>query len=360
MKKVTRGLSILVAMLLLIGCVGCGKTTAYQKNSTKTNSSESASAGESADTSETANASANATVSTKKDTAGLKIAFSSIGAEDDAPWVGKLWNEVESVCEDNNWEFIGLSAGGVPAKQKSQIDELIDQNPDYFVLMAGDAAMADEWVKKIHYAGIPVIMIGTDSTISAYNEVSAYVGEDQEALASQLVMDMINANGASANLNVVAISGFSAQQDYILRAQGAEKTLGYFSNYNLLETQYAGCSREEAKSIMDDYLKNYDNIDVVLCYDCEFAMGALDSLKEAGKEGEIQIYTITASEETLAAMKDGYIAECAVNSAQDMADSLAETITGLENGTIPDHYKYTQREYVTVDNLSDYMDKAVY
>lgn len=356
MKRLTRGLSILIAMLLLVGCVGCGNSkTAYDRENAK----ESANADTkiSADASASGSASADADT---KDTSGLKIAYSCIASEESAPWVGVLWNDMESMCEENGWEFIGLSAEGAPSKQRDQVDELIAKDPDYFVLMAGDATMADEWVKKIHDAGIPVIMVSTDATVSAYNEVSAYVGEDQEALSSQLVMDMIAKNGESAGLNVVAITGYSVQQDYILREQGVEKTLPYFSNYKLLSTEQAGHSRDKAKEVMEEYLSFYDNIDAVIAYDCEFALGALDAIKEAGLEGQIQIYTITASEETLQAMEEGYITECAVNSPTEMAKGVGETIIGLENGQIPDHYKYTEREYITQDNLSAYSDRAVY
>ncbi len=358
MKRLTRGLSMLVAMMLLLGCVGCGNsTTAYDRNSKKADASANAEIKESADSTTAEKASSDAS---EKDTSGLKIAYSCIASEESAPWVGALWNELESVCEENNWEFIALSAEGSSSKQEDQVGDLISQEPDYFVLMAGDATMADEWVKRIHNAGIPVIMVSTDATVSAYNEVSAYVGEDQEALSSQLVMDMIEKNGASAGLNVVAITGYSVQQDYILREQGVEKTLPYFSNYRLLATEQAGNSREKAKRVMEDYLDFYDDIDAVLAYDCEFALGALDAIKEAGLEGQIQIYTITASAETLEAMEEGYITECALNSPVEMAKGVGETIIGLEKGQIPDHYKYTEREYITKDNLSDYSDRAVY
>ncbi len=359
MKRLTRGMSILIAVLLLIGCVGCGNSkTAYDRENA--NGSASADSKTSADASESGSASADASTANTKDTSGLKIAYSCIAAEESAPWVGVLWDDMESLCEENGWEFIGLSAEGTPSKQRDQVDELLAKDPDYFVLMAGDATMADEWVKKIHDAGIPVIMVSTDATVSAYNEVSAYVGEDQEALSSQLVMDMIAKNGDSAGLNVVAITGYSIQQDYTLREQGVEKTLPYFSNYKLLATEQAGNSRDKAKEVMEEYLNFYDNIDAVIAYDCEFALGALDAIKDAGLEGQIQIYTITASEETLQAMEEGYITECAVNSPAEMAEGVGETIIGLENGQIPDHYQYTEREYVTQDNLSAYSDKAVY
>jgi ABC-type sugar transport system substrate-binding protein len=249
----------------------------------------------------------------------------------------------------------------VPANQTSQIDQLLAEDPDYFIIFAGDVNLANEWVKKVHNAGVPVIMASIDATGSAQNEVSAFVGADQEALASQLAADMIKEQGASAGLNVVAISGFECQEDYILRQQGYEKTLTYFSNYTLLATEYAGASRTEAKSIMDQYFTTYgDSIDVVMCYDDEFAMGALESIEEHGKSGQILVYSITGSEESIQAVADGRIAEVARNSAAQIAQGCVEVISGLEQSVIPDHYTYTERVYITADNAKDYSGKGEY
>ena len=336
MKKV---LALALALVLALACAGCSSSkTALERSEEKAESSSD------------------------EDTSGLKIAYSSIADESEAPWIGVLWDAMEAICEENGWELDALSADGVPATQEEQIDTLLDGDPDYFVIFPGDANMADDWVKKIHNSGIPVITLGVDTTEAVTNYVSAYVGPDQEALASQLAMDMIEANGATAELNVVAISGWEFQEDYILREQGYEKTLSYFSNYTLLATEYAGASRDEAKSIMEDYLDTYgeDGIDAVMCYDVEFAMGALEALEDAGLDGDIQIYCITGSDEVYEAVEDGLITEVATFSAEELAETCASVISGLENGTIPDHYNYITREYVTADNVDDYSGSGEY
>ena len=339
MKRV---LALMAAMLLVLGLAGCSSgTTAYERETSNASSSES---GDSSST------------------ASLKIAYSSVADESEAPWIGVLWDAMQEAADEYGWELVALSADGVPSQQTTQINELLEEDPDYFVIFAGDVNLADEWVSKVHNAGIPVIMLGLDATDDVYYEVSAFVGPDQEALASQLAVDMINANGASAGLNVVAISGWEFQQDYILREEGFEKTLTYFSNYTLLATEYAGASREDAKEIMEEYLDIYgaDGIDAVMAYDVEFAMGALEALEDAGLDGQIQIYSITGSDEVYEAIEDGLITEVAVFSAEELAEGCFEIIESLENGIIPDHYNYITREYVNADNVSDYAGTGEY
>lgn len=327
-----RKASVLLALALLLSLTACGGAqTAYDR----TAASDS--------------------------TDGVTIAYSAVANADAAPWAGVLWDALEAECEEQGWELNALSAGGVPANQSKQIDELLETDPDYFIIFAGDVQMADEWVQKIHNAGVPVIMAGIDASADVQDCVSAYVGSDQEALAAQLAIDMIRRGGTSAGLNVVCISGFECQQDYILREQGFEKTLSYFSNYTLLATEYAGASRSEAKSIMDSYFSKYGNdIDVVMCYDDEFAMGALESIEKAGRTGQIQVYSITGSNEIIRAVEDGLVTEVARNSAAEIAHGCADVISGLEEGVIPNHYTYTTRTYVTAENAGDYSGKGEY
>ena len=334
MKRIG-SLVLCAAMLLMLA--SCGATTAYEKSSSADSTGVEAASG---------------------DVSGLTIAYSAI-AKDEAPWANVLWEKLEEVCAEKSWTFTGLSAGGVASEQEQQIDDLIAQDPDYFLILAGDATMANEWVKEIHNAGIPVILLGIDTSGEYAQYVSAFVGADQEALASQLATDMIAKYGASSALNVAAISGFAEQRDYQLREQGIEKTLSYFSNYSLLATDYAGASEDNANSIMNSYISTYgEDIDAVISYDDTFTLGVLSALEEA--DMDVPVYSIGGTTEVLEAVKSGEVEEVAYVSATEMAEKTADVITNLANGIIPDHYQYTERTYVTSENVEEYLEKAEY
>jgi hypothetical protein len=42
----------------------------------------------------------------------------------------------------------------------------------------------------------------------------------------------------------------------------------------------------------------------------------------------------------------------------EIAEGVAQVISGLETGVIPDHYNYTTRTYITADNVKDYVGKS--
>lgn len=333
MNLMKRLLALTVAAVLLLGCTACGEQASE----------------------------AVATLE-KSDQEEIRVAFSAVADAEQASWAGALWDTVEALCEEQGWIFDGLSAAGVPADQGDQIDQLLANEPDYFILFAGNSVMANAWVKKIYDAGVPVIMANIDAQADAQEYVSAFVGPDQEAMASQLAADMIWSNGADAGLNIVCISGFAAQQDYILREQGFEKTIGHFSNYTILGTEYAGASADTARSIMDSYIDIYGSsgIDVVMCYGDDFAPGVLESLEAAGILEDVQVYTISSANEIIQAVADGEVTETVLNDPALIAAQIGEVINGLMNGTIPVHYNYTELTYITSDNADEHIGKGVF
>lgn len=334
MKHLKRLAFLALAAMMLLACASCGATGQTQKEPQGNLSAD----GE-----------------------DVLIAYSCVADGEQAAWAGELRTALEDMCAEQGWTLSVRSAEGIPANQGAQVTELLAEDPDYFILFAGDSLMADDWVKEIFGAGVPVIMAGIDASPAMQSSVSAFVGPDQEAIAAQLAANLIWDNGADAGLNIACISGNEPQQDYILREQGYEKTIGHFSNYTILATEYAGASRDKAKEIMETYIQNYgDKLDVVMCYDDEFAMGAIEVLQQHEMLDQVKVYSITGSDEAIQAVKDGTLTETVINDAHQIADGCAQVIQGLMTGTIPVHYNYTTPTYIDSENASDYVGKGAF
>ena len=133
------------------------------------------------------------------------------------------------------------------------------------------------------------------------------------------------------------------------------------STGGLLPTEYAGASRDKAKEIMETYIQNYgDKLDVVMCYDDEFALGAIEVLQQHDMLDRVKVYSITGSNEAIEAVKDGTLTETVINDAHQIADGCAQVIQGLMTGTIPVHYNYTTPTYIDSDNASEYVGKGAF
>ncbi|MBP1736454.1 MAG: ribose transport system substrate-binding protein [Oscillospiraceae bacterium] len=286
----------------------------------------------------------------------LTIAYSAIAGSDLAPWTGAIWNTLQSECDEKGWDFYPLSAAGSVDTQAEQIESLIAQEPDYFLLFAGDVNMAVDWVKEISEAGIPVIMVALDVAEEGQQYVSAFVGPDQEAMTQKVAQTIIDKNGADAGLNIVCISGVPVQQDYIVREAGFTETIKANSNYTILDTQYAMSSRDQAKAYMEQYLSTYgDKIDVVMGYDDDLTMGAIQAIDEAGKTGEIQVYSITGQNEALTAISEGKLEMTVMNRADLVAKKSIDVVEALAKGETVEYNQPTELTYIDSTNIAQYL-----
>jgi ABC-type sugar transport system substrate-binding protein len=333
-------LALLLACSMMFALSACGAKTA---TSTSTN------------TATTGTAAATATDTGTASNEKLTIAYSAIAGTDLAPWCGAIWTTLQSECDSRGWTFNALSAAGSVDTQTEQIQTLIDMNPDYFLLFAGDVNLAVDWAKTISEAGIPVIMVALDVGEGGQQYVKAFVGPDQEEMTKTVAQTIIDKNGADAGLNIVCISGVPVQQDYIVREKGFKDTIAANSNYTILDTQYAMSSRDNAKSIMEQYIQTYGKtIDVVMGYDDELTMGAIQALQEAGMT-DVQVYSITGQNEALQAIADGKLQLTVMNRADLIAKKTIDTVEKLAAGETVEYNQPTELTYINADNVKDYL-----
>jgi ABC-type sugar transport system substrate-binding protein len=270
-----------------------------------------------------------------------------------------IWNTLESLCNERGWTFVGQSAAGAPDAQPGQIETMLNSyDIDYFVIFAGDLDGIVDSTKLIADEGIPVIMAALGASDDTY--VTTTVGPDQEAMCAKLAEDLIAANGADAGLNIVQISGVPVQQDYILREAGFQDYINENSNYNFLgDVAYAMSSRADAKTYMENFITTYgDQIDVLMGYDDDLTMGAIQAIEEAGLTGKIQVYSVTGQVEAMEAIENGTMVETVLNRGAGIAEGCIEAIETLEAGGSVDKETLTDLVYINASNVAEYKDQA--
>ena len=114
---------------------------------------------------------------------------------------------------------------------------------------------------------------------------------------------------------------------------------------------------------MEEMLKKYSDIDVIISQNDDMTFGAIEALKEAGLttgiDGDIFIESFDAGHEALSLVQQGIInvdIEC--NPLQ--GEYVAETIYNLENGFTVLKSTIVEENVFTIDNVNDYIDGRSY
>ena len=280
----------------------------------------------------------------------VTIAYSAIGYSI-AVLPQYLHDNLKAECEERGWEFIFLAAEGDAMLQGEQVSQLVQQDPDYFLMMPADPALAVDWVNEVNEAGIPCITVHTDV---ADELAAAHCGPDNYARAAALAKELIDKHGADAGLKIVEIGGVPVQSDYILRVAGFDEYIKANSNYEILGIEWAYSNRADAQGYMENFISTYgDEIDVLMGFDDDLTLGGVNALQAAGMT-DVEVYSITGQIEAMAALKAGTMTMTAFYRTALTASNAFDCIEKLAAGEEIEYFHYTEVPNLTIDNVADY------
>ncbi|MEV8147374.1 substrate-binding domain-containing protein [Arthrobacter sp. NPDC080073] len=189
---------------------------------------------------------------------------------------------------------------GDATNQSNQVSEMIAQGIKVLILSPQDANALAGVAKQATAAGIKVI--AADRQVNA--EVSTYIGSDNEeagVVDGQAVAQALGGTGS-----VVELSGSLGASPTIARAAGFRKGIAG-SKVQIIASQTANYDRATGLKVMEDLLQRFGTgkIQAVYAHNDQMAFGAIQAIKEAGREGEIKVFGIDGEAEALDLVKDG-------------------------------------------------------
>jgi ABC-type sugar transport system substrate-binding protein len=295
---------------------------------------------------------------TAYDLSGKTIGYVTINSS--APWGGRIGTEFAKYAEEVGAKVNSLDAQTDADKVTEYAQQCIDQGVDALVIFGGDINANVDIAKSAQEAGIPVFMAALDVADGGQQYVAAVVGPDQKQMCADIAEYVVEQNGTDTDYTVAQISGVPFLEDYIQREAGFQGYMADYSNYTLLESQYAYSSRDDAKGFMQDILNSNPETNIVMGYDDDLTMGAVQAIDEAGKTGEIKVYSLTGQKDAIQAVIDGKMELTVMNRADNIAKGLVSTIGEYYNndGTLSAYYYRTPLTYITSENAADYLDQA--
>ncbi len=273
----------------------------------------------------------------------VKIGFAQAGHESD--WriaVTKACQEAFS--EENGYQIFFVDANQNPEAQVAAVRNFIQEQVDYIVIAP---VLATGWtavLKEAYHVGIPVFLI--DQTVDCDQRYyQAWFGSDYEAegeCAGRWLQNYLSGKGRGREMiHIAAINGREGTAAQTGRSRGFAKYLEQQENWRLLAQESGDFTESGGRQVMEEYLKKYSDIDVVLCQNDNEAAGACMALDEAGisygkdrkneKDGDVVVISFDASEAGLKAVLEGKIhADFACSSYAPFY--VAEAVRRLEAG----------------------------
>lgn len=301
----------------------------------------------------------------KTETGLLHVGFAQVGSE--SGWrLAQTDSMKAAFTEENGYQFDFVDCNNDQKAQISALDQFIADKVDYIVLDPIVEGGYDEVLKKAKDAAIPVIVV--DRNISADSSLyTCWVGSDftkeGKDAANWLIEDLDKKNRGAEELNILTIMGSNGASATIGRTDGFEEIAKTQTNWKLLDKQYGDFTKDGGNAVMKAFLKQYKDIDVLVCQNDDEAFGAIEAIKEAGKtcgpNGDIILISFDAGGAAFQAMIDGDInvdVECNPLEGPVVSDIIQK----LSKGEEVEQVQYMPEEVFPAETAAEILPGRAY
>jgi len=222
------------------------------------------------------------TVVTEKAPAGKKIVIGYV-EECLVPYTEALLEGARLACEEFGFEFIPKEGESKPELIDKYVRGFIAQKVDAILLKPLGGEALKPAVQAAYDANIPVIYVNEkiDAPAAAYVGVNYVSGGN---MLGEIVAEALNGKG-----KIVHISGDPGGTCATERDAGFYEALEKYPDIEVLDKQYGMWERESSLVVAERFLTAYPDIKLISTISDLMALGALEAVKEAGKQDQVKI-----------------------------------------------------------------------
>ncbi len=296
----------------------------------------------------------------------IVVGVVQVGAESD--WrVANTQSLQKAFTEQNGYYMIYVDAQQKQESQLKAIREFILQDVDYIVCAPIVESGWDAVLQEAKNAGIPVILIDRMVDVSDDSLYTCWVGSDFEREGKEAgiwLASYLRETGRSRDeINIVTLQGTTGASAQIGRTEGFDSVLKNHPNWNMIDMMDGDFTQAKGQEVMEYFLTQYDDIDVVISENDNMTFGAIHAIEEAGltcgPEGDIIIVSFDAVHAALIEMIKGNLnvsVECNPLTGQLVSDIIQQ----MERGETPEKIVYVEEEIITSDEASELISDRKY
>jgi ABC-type sugar transport system substrate-binding protein len=236
-----------------------------------------------------------------------KVTISSLVQPLVNPWVANNVNFQKLVAKALKIELLVISDKGTEDSSIAAMQGLIAQRPDGILFDPITRAAGEADAKALEAAEIPGV---TEDRLVVPNIkdykgkfLVAQVTQSNEQWGYDMMMTLLG-QGAK---NIVAIMDGPGVTTVEEAWKGALQAIAAHPGVKVLEVSRQSKSRENAMATMERYLARFapGEVDGCWCIGSTVGLGALQAIKQAGRQNEIKVSTADDDDSVIAAIKDG-------------------------------------------------------
>jgi inositol transport system substrate-binding protein len=250
------------------------------------------------------------------------------------------------------------------AKQLDQINNFIASGVDAIIVNPVDTSATQAMSDAAAAANIPLVYVNRQPiNVDMLPDNQAFVASNEVesgTLETIALCDNWAAEGKTA-VNVYVMQGELSNQAAVQRTQDIYDVIKDGKckvTINVIDQQTANWSRDQAQTLMTNWLSTGTAFDGVIANNDEMAIGAIQAMKAAGIDmATVQVGGVDATQDALAAMQAGDLDVTVFQNAAAQGGGALDAAVKLSKGEAVDQKVYVPFELVTPANVADYAKK---
>ncbi len=237
-------------------------------------------------------------------------------------------------------------------KVNSLIENAIVNKFDAIIIQPNNGESQRPYAEKVVEAGI--ICLTTNARISGIKGASSVDADPYEQAA-------VNARAAIKQIpqgaNVVVLQGppgnFHADER---RKSWQKEFFDKRPDVTIVGEQIANWNKDEAMSLMEDWVQANDKIDAIIAMNDNMCAGALEIVKDNSAYSDILAYGVDGTAEAVLLIEEGLMTSTCLQSAYALAENLLEVSHKLLTGEETQMDVDIDAPLVTKDNVKEYIE----
>lgn len=275
-----------------------------------------------------------------------------------------LRNGIQAHADSNGIGVQIEDAQNDVAKQLDQINNFIASGVDAIVVNPVDTSATQAMTDAAAAAGVPLVYVNRQPiNLDTLPDNQAFVASnevDSGTLETIEVCRLLKEKGKD-NANVYVMMGELSNQAAVQRTQDIHDVVAAGKcavTLNIIDQQTANWSRDQAQSLMTNWLSTNTAFDGVIANNDEMAIGAIQAMKAAGLSMEdIIVGGVDATQDALVAMQAGDLDVTVFQNAAAQGSGALDAAVALSKGEAVDNAVWIPFELVTPANIGDYLSK---
>jgi inositol transport system substrate-binding protein len=250
------------------------------------------------------------------------------------------------------------------AKQLDQINNFIASGVSAIIVNPVDTSATQAMSDAAAAAGVPLVYVNRQPiNVDSLPDNQAFVASNEVDSSSQGFVEQCNqwAAAGKTEVSVYVMQGELSNQAAVQRTQNYYDMMDGGKcavKVTVIDQQTANWSRDQAQSLLTNWLSTGAPLDGILANNDEMAIGAIQAMKAAGIDmAAVSVSGVDATQDALSAMQAGDLDVTVFQNAAGQGAGALDAATKLAAGESVDQKVYIPFELVTPSNVADYAAK---